>query len=96
MDLLYGAVQMDGGLIVDIHHHRTKFGGLLDVTFRTLNHIMHVEGFLTGLRHCLKDGEAEGDVGDERAVHHVEVKPVSLTAVDHVDVAVEMEEVGGE
>ena len=57
---------------------------------------MHVEGFLTGLRHCLKDGEAEGDVGDERAVHHVEVKPVSLTAVDHVDVAVEMEEVGGE
>jgi hypothetical protein len=96
VDLLDGAVQMDGGLIVDVHHHRTKFGGLLDVTFGTLNHIMHVERFGTGLRYRLKDGEAEGDVGDERTVHHVEVKPVCLTAIDHIDVAVEMEEVGSE
>ena len=89
-------MQMDRSLVMDVHHHRTEFGGLLDVTFRALYHVVHVEGFLTDLRYCLENGEAEGDVGDERAVHHVEVKPVSLTTVDHVDVAVEMKEVGGE
>ena len=79
-----------------VHHHSAKLGGLLNVTLRPLYHVVHVEGFLTSLGHCLKDREAKGDIGDEGTVHHIEVKPVGITAVNHVDVAVEMEEVGSE
>jgi hypothetical protein len=57
---------------------------------------MHIQRFLTDLCHSLEHREAERDVGNERAVHHVEVEPVGLTPVNHVDVAVEMQKVGSE
>ena len=79
-----------------IHHHGTEFGRPLDITLRTVDHIVNVKRFGTGLGYSLKHGEAKGDVGNERAVHHVEVEPVGLTAINHLDVAVEMKKVGSE
>jgi hypothetical protein len=57
---------------------------------------MNVKRFLTNLSHSLEYREAERNIWNERAVHHVEVKPIGLTPVNHVDVAVEMQKVGGE
>jgi hypothetical protein len=51
---------------------------------------MYVERFLADLCYGLKDRESKRDIRNERAVHHVQMKPVGLTAVDHLDVAVEM------
>ena len=96
VNLLNGAMQMDRRLHVDVHHHGTKFGSLLNVTLGTVDHVVNVEGFGTCFGHRLKYRKAKGNVGNERAVHHVEVKPVGLTVVDHLDVAVEMKEIGSE
>jgi hypothetical protein len=87
---------MDASLVVDIHHHSTELGRLLDVALRTLYHVVDIEGFLAGFGHSLEHGESKGDVGNERAVHHVEVEPVGLTAVDHVNFAVEVQKIGSE
>ena len=88
MDLLDGTMQMDTGLIMYIHHHRPYLGSLGDITLGGVDHIMYIEGFPTGFGHCLDDREAKGDVRNKRAVHDIEVKPVGLTLVDHVDLAV--------
>ena len=89
-------MQMNRRLQMHIHHHGTEFGSLLDIPLGALYHIMHIKGFGTSLGHSLQHGEAEGDVWHKRAIHHIEVKPVGLTAVYHLDVAVEMQEVGSE
>ena len=89
-------MQMYASLIVHVHHHGTQLSRLLDITLRVLNHIMNVERFLTGLGYSLEHREAKRDVGNERAVHHVEMKPIGLTTINHVDVAVEMQKVGSE
>ena len=96
MDLMNRTMQMDGGFEMHIHHHSTQFGRLLDITLRLLNHVVHIERFLTSLGHSLKHRESKRNVRNERAVHHIEVKPVGLTPINHVDVAVEMQEVGSE
>lgn len=93
MDLLNGTVQMGTGLYVDVHHHGTQTSRLLDVVLRMDDHVVDVEQFGTLARHSLHDGKAKRDIGDEDAVHHVEVKPFGLAAVDHVNVAVQMQEV---
>ena len=87
-------MQMDASLLMHIHHHGAKTGRLTDVALRLLNHIVHVEGLLAGLGHSLKDRKTKGDVRDERAVHHVEMQPVGLAAINHFYVTVEMQEVG--
>ena len=58
-----------------------------------VDHVMNVEGFATGFGYRLDDREAKGDIRNKRAVHDIEVKPVGLTLVDHVDLAVQMQEV---
>jgi hypothetical protein len=43
---------------------------------------MAVEDFLRGAADGFDDGRAEGDVGDEVAVHDVEVDPVGAGGID--------------
>jgi hypothetical protein len=57
---------------------------------------VHIERLIAGFGDSLQDGETKRNVRDERAVHHVEMKPVGLTPINHVNVAVEMQEVGSE
>ena len=94
MYLLDGAVQMYASLEVYVHHHGARGSHLLDVVFGMYNHKMHVERLLALLSHSLDNGEAERDVGYENAVHNVQMKPVGLTVVDHLDVLREVDEVG--
>ena len=96
MYFLDGAVQMCAGLVVYIHHHRTQSGGLLNVALRLHNHEVHVEWFLANLRYSFEYRETKRDVRYKDAIHDVEMQPVGIAAVDHVDVVGKMREVGGQ
>ena len=96
LDLLDGAVQMGGRLSVDGKDVGTRAGECLNVAFGLDNHQMDVQGFAGCLFYVLHNRQAVGDVGDENAVHDVEVEPIGIAAVDHFDVSAQMEEVGRE
>ena len=91
--LLYRAVQVGACLIVHVHHHRTEFGGLLDILLGVHYHEMHVESLGAFLCHGLEHRETEGYVWHEHSIHHVEMQPLCLTAVYHFNVAVEMQKI---
>jgi ABC-type Fe3+-citrate transport system substrate-binding protein len=57
------------------------------------NHKVDVERFLANLGYRLNDGESKRDVGYEDTVHNVEVEPVGIAAVDHLDVSLKVQEV---
>ena len=74
----------------------TRLGEGFEILFRLHNHQVDIQGFLGFLLNRLNDRDSEGDIGHEAAVHHVTVEPVGFAAVDHLDVAFQVQEVGGE
>ena len=94
--LLYGAVQMCTGLIVHVHHHRAQSSRLLNVLFGMNNHEVHVERFLTKTCHSLEHRKAERDVRHEHPVHYVQMKPVGLAPVNHLNVVMQVQEIGSQ
>ena len=94
MNLLNSTVQVQAGLLVHIHHHSTKLCRLLNITLRFLNHEMNIKRLLTCFRHSFQYGEAKRYVGHKRTIHHVQVKPVGLRTVNHLNILVEMQEIG--
>ena len=96
LDLLDSAVQVGGRLSVDGKDVGTRAGECLNVALGLDNHQMDVQGFTGCLFYVLHNRQAVGDVGDENAVHDVEMEPIGIAAVDHFDVSAQMEEVGRE
>ena len=94
VNLLDGAMQMNASLIVHVHHHGANLGGLLDVSLRAFYHEVNVEGLGANLADGFQYWESKGNVGYEDTIHDIHVKPISLTLVDHVDVALQVNEVG--
>ena len=92
--LLDGAVQVGAGFVVDVHHVGSEGFDLLGELAWVDYHEVHVEGFLAQLGYGFKYGETEADVGHEDAVHDVEMEPVGIAAVDHVDVFAQVGKVG--
>ena len=89
-----GAVEVGAGLVVDGHHVGAGVGHLTDEFLRFDDHQVHVRGLVADAAEGVHDREAEGDVGDEDAVHDVDMQPVGLTAIDHLHVAAEVHKVG--
>ena len=86
VNLLDSAVQVWAGFIMHVHHVGSQGFDLFGELARIDNHQVYVKRLFAYLRNGLQHGESETDVGHEDAVHHVEVEPVGLTAVNHVDV----------
>ena len=57
------------------------------------NHEMHVQRLLAFLCHGLYHRESEGDVRNEHTVHDVEMQPVGLAGIDHLNVGFEVKEI---
>ena len=95
MDFLYGTVQVGASLYVYVHHHGTQFTSLFDIVLRMHYHVVDIERFGALPGYGLEYGETKRDVGYERSVHHIQMKPIGLTAINHVDVAVEMQKICG-
>ena len=60
------------------------------------HHEVHVDGQLGGASYGFDDERADGDVGDEVAVHHVDVDPSGAGELGGSYLIVEVSEVGGE
>ena len=72
-DRAEGAVQVGANLVVHVHRVHTEGGELMDELHRLDDHQMHVQRLADVRTDSLEDGEAKGDVGDEDAIHHVDV-----------------------
>ena len=69
-------------------------GCLFDILFGMYNHEMYIQWLGTNLCHCLNDRKSERDIGNKHSVHYVEVKPVGFALIDHLYVALQVDEVG--
>jgi len=95
-DLLEGAVEVAADLLVDAHHVGAGLGEVGDEVVGVFDHHVAVERESGDLAEGLDHGRAEGDVGDEVAVHDVDVDDGAATALGGCDFVGEMGEVGGE
>ena len=94
MDFVDAAVCGVGGFVVKRHDVGARFDEALDVAFGFDDHQVYVERFGRRLPDEFQDGESERDVGNEDAVHYVDMYPLGGTFVDHPRVAVEVAEIG--
>ena len=65
------------GLQMDTDQVRAGPDKILDVAHGLFDHQVDVQEHVCVPVHCLTDGEAEGNVGDKSAVHHVKMDHVS-------------------
>lgn len=91
---LHCAVEVGARLVVDSHEHGSSLGRSADVTFGLNDHVVHIKRFLTDFPYGLQNRETEGYVGYEDTVHDVHVEPLGFTAVDHIDIGLQVGEVG--
>ena len=95
-DVLEGAVQVAADLLVDGDHVGAGLGEGGDEGVGVLDHQVAVERELGDGADGLDHGRAEGDVGDEVAVHDVDVDDGAAAALGRGDFVGEVGEVGGE
>jgi hypothetical protein len=95
MDFLNGTMKVGASFQMDIHHHGSQSSRLLNIMLRMDYHQVDIERFLTQRCNSLENRKTKRDVGDENAIHHVKMQPIGFTAVNHADVTIKMQEVGG-
>ena len=94
--MLDGTVEMAAGLVVDADPVGSGIGKRGDEVVGILDHEVAIEGQACGLAQALDDRRAEGDVGDEVAVHDVDMDDGSATAFGCGNLVGEVREVGGQ
>ena len=79
--------------------HRDDIGaGLgesLEIRVARRDHQMHIEHLLGVRAQRFHDVRSDGDVGDEVAVHDVEMDPVGSCRIDRADFFAQLAKVGG-
>ena len=82
------------------HMHRddvgTGLGEGFEIGIARRDHQMHVKQLVAVRTQRLHDIRADGDVGHEMAIHHVDMDPVGPGLVDRAHLGAEIGEVGGE
>ena len=74
----------------------TRFGKIFQVSFRLLDHQMHIEWQLCGSAQSRHHERPDGDIGHEAPIHHVHVQPVGARAFTRDDHLVEVKEIRGD
>ncbi len=72
------------------------FGEGCEIGIGRGDHQVAVEHLVGAVADCLDDGRAEGDVGHEMAIHHIEVDPVSACFGDGFDFLAKAREIRSE
>jgi len=88
------AGRVGAGFEVERHHIGPRLSETLHIAFRLDDHQMHVKQLAGRIAHGFQHGKPERNVGDEHAVHHVDMHPLSRTAVEHANRAVKVTEIG--
>jgi hypothetical protein len=68
----------------------------LEVGVARRDHQVHVEGLFGMRAQCRHHVGTDGDVGEEMAVHHVDMHPVGAGRLDRAHFVAELGEIGGE
>ena len=93
-DRLQRAVQMRAGL----HMHGDDVGAGLgegfEIGIARRDHQVHVERLVGVLAQRLHDVRADGDIGHEMPVHHVDMHPVGAGGLDRAHLLAEPGEIG--
>ncbi len=90
------AIEMDAGFLVDGHPVGAGFGKFGDEEIGIFDHQVAIEGDFELFPQRAHDGRTDGEIGDEVAVHDVEVED-GATAIDGLlGVNGKLREVGGE
>ena len=93
LDGVQGAVQMGAGFRVHRQDMGTECREVADVTVGGLDHEVDVHRLVRMTSDGFDDGHAEADVGDEHAVHHIDMMPVRLAGLDHLNIPGEVSEI---
>ena len=96
LDLRDRAMQVREHLDMHGHHVRARVDERLDVAIGVRDHQVDIERQLGRLAQRLHDRHANRDVGNEVAVHHVDVHLVGAAARGGGDLGAEIREVSGE
>jgi len=96
VDLLEVAVEMATGFEVNSKAIGTGFPECFGITFGFFDHEMDVEDLVGCFAKLFDDGEAVADVGDEAAIHDVEVEPFGVAVVEHFAFIFEPEKIRGQ
>ncbi len=95
-DLLQHAVQVAARLDVHADEVGARAREVVDVAIGIFDHEVHVERLLRGLAHRRDHDGADGQVGHEAAVHHVDVDVIGAGSVDRAHLFGEAAEVRGQ
>ena len=94
-DEFEGAVQVAARLVVDADPVRAGVGKGGDKLVGVLNHQVAIERQFRMFPERGDDGRADGDIGDEVAIHHIDVDHGAATALGRGDFVGQAGEVGG-
>ncbi len=87
---------MRAGFGMDGHPVASGLGKGLEIGIGRRNHQVAVEGLVGGAAQRADDVGPEGDIGDEVAVHHVEMDPVGTGCRDIPHLVSQAGEIGSE
>ena len=90
------SVQVNASLCMNRENVGTQIGKMSDIPVGCFNHEVHVEGLFGMTANGSNDRHAITDVGDEHAVHDINVVPIGVTVVYHGYVAGQVSKVSGE
>jgi hypothetical protein len=93
--LLYDAVKVWADLLVYDDDVCASFDEVLDILFRVGDHQMCFEGEFSATADSLDDERPHGDVGDEVAVHDVDLDALGASGVRFTYLFAQACEVGG-
>ena len=87
---------MRAGFHVHGKHMGSSVGKCFCVSIGIHNHQMHIQSFLCFGLQWLHYGKSERNVGYKNTIHHIYVKPVGFTLIDHVNFFVKFAKIGRE
>src|SRR5450759_1971688 len=96
LDNLNKPVHMIGGFDMkreDICAELNKVG---NISFRLPDHEMHIERLERVLANSFNNRCSDRKIRNKAAIHYVHMKPVGLTQVYHVDIPLQIAEIGCE
>jgi len=95
-DLAQHPMQMDrrAGLGLDEQMIRAGLGEGREIALRLDDHQMNVERLCRRPADRLQHDRADGDVGNEAAIHHIDMDPVGASGVDGANLLAQPREVG--
>jgi hypothetical protein len=95
-DEMKRAVKMDAGFLVNGNPVSTGIGEFGDEEIGILDHQVAIEGNRDDFSEPLHDGRANGDVGNEVAIHDVDVEDGAAAVDGQLRFGAELREIGGE